>query len=205
MLIFENREEAGRLLAKELKKKIEGNEIVLGITNGGVVVAKAISMELNLKLFAIVVKKIPSSIDVELGIGAVTSSGEVYLSKELIQTLSEKEEQIRIRIEEKLKEAKQKEKIFGKLPNMKGKRVILVDDGAATGASIFAAIKKLKKENARIIVALPVCSKDAYEKIKKEVEEVVCLIVDENLFAVGEYYRNFEHVDDFVVVQLLKS
>jgi putative phosphoribosyl transferase len=205
MLVFNNREEAGRLLAQKLKQKIKGNELVFGITNGGVLVAKAIAVELNLKLFAIVVKKIPSSIDVELGIGAVTSSGEVYLNKEVIQTLSEDEKRIKERIEEKTKEAKEKEKIFGKIPNVKGKVVILVDDGAATGASVFAALKELKKKGAKVIVALPVSSKEVYEKLKKEADDVVCLIVDENLFAVGEYYRNFEHVDDILVLQLLKS
>jgi predicted phosphoribosyltransferase len=205
MLVFNNREEAGRLLAQKLKQKIKGNELVFGITNGGVLVAKAIAVELNLRLFAIVVKKIPSSIDVELGIGAVTSSGEVYLNKEVIQTLSEDEKRIKERIEEKIREAKEKEKIFGKIPNVKGKVVILVDDGAATGASVFAALKELKKKGAKVIVALPVSSKEVYEKLKKEADDVVCLIVDENLFAVGEYYRNFEHVDDILVLQLLKS
>ena len=204
MLVFNKREEAGRLLAQKLKQKIKGNELVFGITNGGVLVAKAIAVELNLKLFAIVVKKIPSSIDIELGIGAVTSSGEVYLNKEVIQTLSEDEKRIKEGIEEKIREAKEKEKIFGKIPDIKGKVVILVDDGAATGASVFAALKELKKKGAKVIVALPVSSKEVYEKLKKEADDVVCLIVDENLFAVGEYYRNFEHVDDSLVLQLLK-
>ena len=205
MRIFNDREEAGRLLAQKLKQKIKGNELVFGITNGGVLVAKAIAVELNLKLFAIVVKKIPSSIDAELGIGAVTSSGEVYLNEEVIQSFSEDEESIKERIEKKMKEAKEKEKIFGKLPDVKGKVVILVDDGAATGASVFAALKELKKKGAKVIVALPVSSKEAYERLKKEADDVFCLIVDENLFAVGEYYRNFEHVDDSLVLQLLKS
>jgi putative phosphoribosyl transferase len=205
MVAFKDREEAGRLLAQKLKQKIKGNELVFGITNGGVLVAKAIAVELNLKLFAIVVKKIPSSIDSELGIGAVTSGGEVYLNEEVIHSLSEDEESIKERIQKKMKEAREKEKIFGKLPSVKGKVVILVDDGAATGASVFAALKELKKKGAKVIVALPVSSKEAYEKFKNEADDVVCLIVDENLFAVGEYYSNFEHVDDSLVLQLLKS
>jgi len=205
MVAFKDREEAGRLLAQKLKQKIKGNELVVGITNGGVLVAKAIAVELNLKLFAIVVKKIPSSIDSELGIGAVTSGGEVYLNEEVIHSLSEDEESIKERIQKKMKEVMEKEKIFGKLPNVKGKVVILVDDGAATGASVFAALKELKKKGAKVIVALPVSSKEAYEKFKNEADDVVCLIVDENLFAVGEYYSNFEHVDDSLVLQLLKS
>lgn len=205
MVAFKDREEAGRLLAQKLREKIKGDELVVGITNGGVLVAKAIAVELNLKLFAIVVKKIPSSIDSELGIGAVTSGGEVYLNEEVIHSLSEDEESIKERIQKKMKEAIEKEKIFGKLPNVKGKVVILVDDGAATGASVFAALKELKKKGAKVIVALPVSSKEAYEKFKNEADDVVCLIVDENLFAVGEYYSNFEHVDDSLVLQLLKS
>jgi putative phosphoribosyl transferase len=205
MVAFKDREEAGRLLAQKLREKIKGDELVVGITNGGVLVAKAIAVELNLKLFAIVVKKIPSSIDSELGIGAVTSGGEVYLNEEVIHSLSEDEESIKERIQKKMKEAIEKEKIFGKLPNVKGKVVILVDDGAATGASVFAALKELKKKGAKVIVALPVSSKEAYEKFKNEADDVVCLIVDENLFAVGEYYTNFEHVDDSLVLQLLKS
>jgi putative phosphoribosyl transferase len=205
MVAFKDREEAGRLLAQKLKQKIKGNELVVGITNGGVLVAKAIAVELNLKLFAIVVKKIPSSIDSELGIGAVTSGGEVYLNEEVIHSLSEDEESIKERIQKKMKEAIEKEKIFGKLPNVKGKVVILVDDGAATSASVFAALKELKKKGAKVIVALPVSSKEAYEKFRNEADDVVCLIVDENLFAVGEYYSNFEHDDDSLVLNLLKS
>ena len=205
MLIFKDREEAGMLLAEKLKQKIKGNEIIFGITNGGIVVAKAVSVKLNLKLFAIVVKKIPSSIDPELGIGAVTSGGEVYLNKELIQNISENEDVVQNKIKQKIREAKEKEKIFGEPPKVKGKVVILVDDGAATGASIFAALHELKKDGAKVIVALPVVSKDIYEKLKKEADDIVCLVIDENLFAVGEYYKNFEHVNDLFVLHLLKS
>ncbi|MGB9703309.1 MAG: phosphoribosyltransferase [Candidatus Micrarchaeia archaeon] len=204
--MFKDREEAGELLAQRIKGKIKGNEIVIGIANGGVIVAKQIAAKFSLRLFSIVIKKIPSSIDPELGVGAVASDGTIYLNKDIIETLSETKEELNKKINEKIKEAKEKEKIFGKLPEVKGKRVILIDDGAATGASVFAAIKSLKKKEAKIIVALPVASKEVFEKLKREeVEDVVCLIVDEQLTSVGEYYQNFEHVEDEKVLEALNQ
>lgn len=196
MKLFKDRQSAGKLLAKRLWefKGVKG-VIVLGIPRGGVVVAKEIARELNLPLDIIVTRKIGAPNQPELALGAVDLDGEV------IGDVGEFGEII----ERELEELKRRENLYrqGKEPlDVENKTVILVDDGIATGATTLSAINYLKRHQAKkIILAVPVASREAIEKI---VEEVIVLETPEYFQAVGQFYEKFEPVEDTEVIQYLK-
>lgn len=197
MKLFKDRQSAGKILAKRLKHYFNDHgTIVLGIPRGGVVVAKEVAEELKLPLDIIVTRKIGAPNQPELALGAVDLDGEV------IGDVGEFGEIIN----RELEELKRRENLYrqGKEPlDVENKTVILVDDGIATGATTLSAINYLKRHQAKkIILAVPVASREAIEKI---VEEVIVLEIPENFQAVGQFYQNFEEVSDEEVIQYLKD
>ena len=198
MKIFKNRQAAGQILAQRLRNT--SADLVLGIPRGGVVVAAEIAKKLNLPLSFIVTRKIGAPMQPELALGAVDPDGNVVLEEQPMEDLREI-------IQKEWKELKRRENQYrnGKPPvEVNNKRVILVDDGIATGATTLAAIKYLKRHGAKVILAVPVASKDAMEKVAQEVKEVVVLHTPLDFQAVGQFYQYFEPVIDEEVVQLLK-
>lgn len=208
--MFKNREEAGNLLAKHLHtfSKRKG-VLVLGIARGGMVVAKKTSSLLNLLLDVIVIKKIGSPTNPELAIGAVGPRNTVYWDKELCEKLGIstriKNHESGIMNQERI----EREKILrrGKRRlDIKNKTAILVDDGVATGATVLCAQKFLKKESAKkIILATPVISKETYRHIARYFDKVITLAVEDDFYAVGQFYREFPQVSDKEVISLLSS
>ncbi len=177
--MFKNREEAGMLLAKSLKNyRKKENILILGIARGGVVVARAVSDKLELPLDVVVVKKIGAPNNPELAIGASLERGK-------------------------------REKVFrkGRKPlDIKNRTVILVDDGVATGATVLCAQKFLKKEKAKtIVLAIPVISKETYRHISRYFDRIIALSVEEDFYAVGQFYREFPQVADEEVISLMSS
>lgn len=137
MKIFKNRETAGRLLAKRLKKTPA--DLVLGLPRGGVVVAAKVAQVLHLPLDAVITRKIGLPNQSELAIGAVDADGEVIWNEDLLTELNVGKEELCSEIEKQIKEIKRREEIYrqGRIPlNLSGKRVMLVDDGIATGATV---------------------------------------------------------------------
>lgn len=208
MKIFKDRVSAGKLLAKYLKK-YEGqkNTIVLGIPRGGVVVAHEIARTLKLPLDIIVTRKIGAPMQPELALGAVNSDGEVVWDHDLIDQLDPPAGGLKLKIEDERNEIKRREEVYrqGKLPlHVLNKTVILTDDGIATGATTISAIRYLKKHQAsKIVLAVPVASIEAIEKINRELEEVIVLETPPNFASVGQFYYQFEPVTDQEVIQLL--
>lgn len=205
--MFEDRKSAGFLLAKRLEKFANRKDIlVLGLARGGVEVAKIVSIFLGSPLEALVVKKISAPSNPELAIGAVAPGGAVYWNKEVIQRLG-----IKPSIAERLRKGKENERKMqeriirgGKPLEISGKRVILVDDGVATGASVIAAAYFLKKEKAsKIILAVPVIAKDTYRDIKKYFDLLIVLKKKEEFYAVGQFYKDFPQVTNEEVKSLL--
>lgn len=210
MKIFKDRKAAGQILAQRLKDIQGGSatktDLVLGIPRGGVVVASEVAKELKLPLDIVVTRKIAAPMQPELALGAVDPDGEVTWDHELLSQLELKIENLKLKIEESWKELKRREDEYRRdrgVLGVRGKKVILVDDGIATGATTLAAIKYLKRHEARIILAVPVASKDAMEKVAQEVDEVVVLHTPLDFQAVGQFYQYFEPVTDEEVVQLL--
>lgn len=207
-MVFDSREQAGEFLAEKLKRyKKKDNVLVLAIPRGGVAVGKVIAQKLNLPLDIIVVKKIGAPENPELAIGALGPGNVVYWDKELCQRLGiSRVERSKLKVESS-KERKEKEKVLrgNKEPlDTKGKAVILVDDGVATGATIIAAQKALQKMGvARAILAVPVISKETFSDIKRYFDKVIALSIEEEFYAVGQFYKEFPQVTDQEVVSLL--
>lgn len=198
MKIFKDRKAAGKLLTKHLKQyKDHRDTIVLAIPRGGVVVATAVSKALSLPLDIIVTRKIGHPNQPELAIGAVDADGKVVWDQADERGLVEKE----------VAEIKRREQVYRqdrKPLQIKNKTVILVDDGIATGLTTLAAINYLKRHKAKkIILAVPVASRESADKLAEKADELIILETPEYFQAVGQFYYQFEPVTDEEVIELL--
>lgn len=212
MKIFKDRKAAGKLLAKHLKQyKGKKNTIVLGIPRGGVIVAAEVAESLNLPLDIIVTRKIGHPYQPELAVGAVDADGSVVWDNQLLKQLEFKISNLKFKIEDERQEIERREQLYrqGKAPlEIKNKVVILVDDGIATGSTTLAAVKYLRRHRAeKVVLAVPVASQDSVSRISRELGglgEVVVLETPDYFQAVGQFYQQFEPVEDAEVVQLLR-
>lgn len=203
MKMFKDRQSAGKLLSNRLKHLFhDRGAIVLGVPRGGVVVAKEVANQLNLPLDILVTRKIGAPFQKELALGAVDPDGEVVGEVGEVGEI----------VEQELEELKRRENLYrqGKNPlDVENKIVILVDDGIATGATTLAAINYLKRHGAKqIILAVPVASQNAIEKMVGElgeVGEVIVLETPADFQSVGQFYQEFGEVTDGEVVQYLKE
>ncbi len=206
--MFDNRKQAGQVLAEKLKEYQGGKGVViLGIPRGGVIVAKTIADVLQLPLDIVIVKKIGAPHNSELAMGAVGSMGVVYWDDELCKRLKvTRAERLELR-SKKLEELREREKAFRankKVIDIRGKTVIMVDDGVATGATAMAAAKFVKKMGAqKIILAVSVIAKDTLLNIKRYFDDVVFLESPEEFYAVGQFYKEFNQVTDEEVIKML--
>lgn len=205
-MLFKNRFDAGEQLADKLKNYKKS--VVLAIPRGGVEVAYPIAKKLKCPLDVIVARKIATPRDTEVAVGAITSDGTDVLNSAHVEILGLSEEEISIMKKEARDEALRRQHIYGVgKAETRNRAVIIVDDGLATGYTMLAAIKYVKKSKPeKIIVAVPVAPKNAYDLIKKECDEIVCLHVSESwAFAVGGFYEEFHQLTDEEVIELLKK
>lgn len=215
MKLFKDRQSAGKLLAKRLTHYYHDQDVfVLGIPRGGVVVAYEVAKQLKLPLDIIVTRKIGAPNQPELALGAVDGDGEVVWDRKLLEELRLEVEELNEEIKHQQEEINRREKQYRHARSnlaklVARKTVILVDDGIATGATTLAAIRYLKRHGAeKVILAVPVASKESVEKVVREVGEageVIVLETPEYFQAVGQFYQDFNEVTDEEVVQLLKS
>lgn len=206
--MFEDRQQAGFLLAKKLEKFAGKKDIlVLGLARGGVVTAKVIATYLSVPLDALVVKKIGAQSNPELAIGAVAPKNTVFWNKDLIKRLKiSKEEKEKLKILKSVERNVQEKALRGDKPlDILEKTVILVDDGIATGASVLAALKFLRKGKVkRVILASPVIAEDTKRDIKKYFDMVVSIKTTNNFYAVGQFYKDFPQVENEEVIKFLQ-
>jgi len=206
-MIFKDRHEAGQQLARELSKyKNKKDVIVLGIPRGGVEVAFNIAKTLKIPLSIVVTKKIGHPFESEFAIGAVSPGGHYSINKQYQAEAGEG--YIKNTIKELTKEINRRYKEYTneKLPKLKNKIVILVDDGLATGFTMLSAVEYVQSQNPKkIIVAIPVAAQDSFEKVKAAANEVVCLQVPVFFAAVGGFYQNFMQLEDEEVKYYLKE
>jgi putative phosphoribosyl transferase len=208
MLMFTNRREAGHLLARALEEKQIKFDLVLGVPRGGVAVAEVIASYFNCPLDVVMAKKIASPNWEEFALGAVAPDGEVLIH-ERVQKIVDVDKDTIDKLAQKVKDdiASRLGRFRGKKSPLKleGKDILLVDDGIATGFTLKAAIRYLKRQSdGRIIVAVPVSSKNAYLNLLEEVEEFVVLIIPEEFYAVSQFYRDFTAVEDREVAAILQ-
>src|SRR5436190_14897561 len=205
---FRNRQDAGKFLAAKLKHfDNDPDVIVLALPRGGVPVAYEIARELNAPLDIFIVRKLGAPIYEELAMGAIASGGVRVLNEDLIRKLGITPRMIDAVAEEQQRELERREHEYrrDREPlDVTGRKVILVDDGLATGASMRAAVQALRKRNTkRIIVAVPVGAPETCEQFENEVDEVVCGKRPEDLGAVGAWYEDFTQTTDEEVCELL--
>jgi len=204
---FANRTEAGKSLAKILAKKKYNDPLVLAIPRGGVVVAHPVAKALAAELDIIIPRKIGLPFNPEVAIGALSPDGTVVLNDDLLNYLNLSKEALKPIIEQELEEIKRRTKTYrGKNspPAVRGRSLILVDDGIATGLTVLAALRELRKQNpSQLILAVPVAPQDTLERLRPEVDDIVCLLVPDDFQAVGQFYHSFEQISDEKVLRLL--
>jgi len=209
-MIFKDRTDAGQKLAEKLEDyKGKKNVLILALPRGGVVVAYEIAKKLNLPLDLVVPRKIGAPGNEEYAIGAITETGEGIFDDAAINMLRVPKEYLDKKIAEEKKEARRRLKEYrkGRAPlKLKNKIIIIIDDGLATGLTMRAAIKSVKKQRVKqIIVAIPVTAKDSLKVIQEEADKVIYLDAPSYFGAVGAFYENFDQTTDQEVIEIMKK
>ena len=205
---YQDRREAGAALAARLAERSFENALVLGLPRGGVPVAFEVATALAAPLDVIVVRKLGAPFQPELAIGAIASGGVQILNdctlNEIHPVSPADLERITRRETAELGRREFLYRGHAPYPDVAARDVILVDDGMATGATMSVAIQALRKKCARrIVVAVPVASPYALNRVRSLADEVVCLDAPTPFFAVGDSYRDFEPTTDEHVRELL--
>ncbi|NPA28094.1 MAG: phosphoribosyltransferase [Epsilonproteobacteria bacterium] len=207
--MFKNREEAGKLLAQALKNIDfdKENTIVLALPRGGVPIAKEIANTLELPLDIFFVKKIPSPYNKEAAIGAVSENGYFFINPQAKALLNISDSYIESALNEVINKIREKRAVYNIKPkSFKGKDIILVDDGVATGSSMKLAVDALKKEGVnKVLIAAPVAPYEVAKELEKIANRAIFLSTPVDFNAVGEFYEDFHQLSDEEVVKLLNS
>lgn len=207
---FQNREEAGRILAAKLMLYANRPDtLILALPRGGVPIGYEIARALNLPLDVIIVRKLGVPGREELAMGAIASGGVRVLSRSVIESLRIPPDSLEAVEKREALELMRREATYrgNRQPaSIKGKTVILVDDGVATGSTMRVAISALREQHAgRIIVATPVAPPAVRWEMEALVEDFVALVMPEDFFGVGQWYEEFTQVSDDTVYELLRK
>lgn len=205
--MFQNRQSAALALAKKLRVYASQHPLILGIPRGGLVIAKILSDQLKGDLDVILIRKIGAPDNPEFAIGAVTESGRFWPAPYL-EKLHVNSAYVECEIKKELEVIRERRRSYTPIraslpPN--NRTVIVVDDGIATGATMKAALEELRAMHPqKIIAAVPVAPADSLADIRTLADEVVCLFVPEDFYAVGQFYKDFPQVSNKEVTVLLK-
>lgn len=202
---FENRRAAGRALAEVMRRWASAPDtLMLALPRGGVPVAHELGLALGLPLDVFIVRKLGVPGQPEVAMGAVASGGACLLNRSMINWLDISPEALAEETATEQRELARRERVYrGQRPpaDYKGKTVILVDDGVATGASMRVAVSALRRAGAaRIVVAIPVAPRDALAQLEEEADEIVCLVIPRIFAAVGQFYEDFTQISDEQVI-----
>jgi putative phosphoribosyl transferase len=205
--MFADRRAAGRALAQALIHHAGVNAIVLGLPRGGVPVADEVAGVLGGTLDVWVVRKLGAPFQPELGMGAIAEGPAVVLDRSIVRELGISRADLLEVARREMNEVRRRVERFrgGRAaPDLRGRIVILVDDGIATGGTMRAVIRAVKKRRpGRLVLATPVASPEIVAVLRREVDEVVCLHQPEMLLAIGLWYEDFRQVPDEEVVRIL--
>jgi predicted phosphoribosyltransferase len=205
---FQDRTDAGRRLAGELTEYARRPDVlVLALPRGGVPVAYEVARELNAPLDVFLVRKLGVPGQEELAMGAIATGGVRVLNDSVIDMLHVPDRVIDAVAEKEQRELVRREVEYRgdrPAPEVRGRTVILVDDGLATGSTMRAAAEALKHEGAeRLVVAVPVAPPETCEAFRREVDEIVCAVTPEPFYGVGMWYDDFSQTTDEEVRALL--
>ena len=206
--LFKDRVDAARKLVPALEKyKDNKDAILLAIPRGALQLGAVLRDELKIPLDIVVTKKIGAPGNEEYAIGSVAPDGSVDVNEDAVSMYGIPESYIQDeaqRLKHVIKRRYEEYRGSSELPDLKGKIVIVVDDGIATGFTTRAAVRYIRSQKPKkIVLAVPVAARDAYEKLKSEVDEMICLETPENFYAVGQFYEIFPQVEDGEAKKLL--
>lgn len=207
---FSDRREAGRVLAEQLSSYRRGDgALVLGLARGGVPVAWEVAAALRAELDVFLVRKLGVPQWPELAMGALASGGGIVMNDNVLSSLGVSDEQVRAVIDREAAELRRREQLYrgGRpLTDPRGKTVILVDDGIATGASMLAAVRALKAIGPKaVVVAVPVGPPSACDQLAQEADDVICATMPPDFEAVGQVFADFHQVTDEEVRDVLAT
>jgi predicted phosphoribosyltransferase len=207
---FANRAEAGKRLAERLSNyRGRDDAIVLGLPRGGVPVAYEVARQLGLPLDVFVVRKLGVPGYEELAMGAIASGNVSVLNQEVLRALPEAEKVLEAVMAREKIELERREIRYRQdrpAPDLRGRVVILVDDGLATGATMRAAAAALRKKGvAKIVIAVPVGAPETCREIESEADETICASMPVSFHGVGQFYEDFSQTTDEEVRELLKT
>jgi len=206
--VFKDRHDAGRALVPEIRRCELKNPIILGLPRGGVPVAYEVAIALNVPLDTIVVRKLGAPFHPELAIGAIASGDVRVFNETVVRSLAIDEAGIAEIVARESAELKRREQQYRgdrPYPDLAQYDVVLVDDGLATGATMWAAVQAVQSMNpSTTTVAVPTGSKLAVRKVAALVDRVICLESPSVFYAVGQFYHDFAQTTDEEVRELLE-
>jgi putative phosphoribosyl transferase len=206
---FRDRQEVGQLLAWELRNLPGRNLVVLGIPRGGVIVARELAQTLDAELDIVLAHKLRAPGRQELAMGSVAENGKIFLNEQVVTELGISHHYIKEETAAQLAEIKRRVRLIRRVrPRMllKGRIVIVADDGVATGATTQAAIWAIRQGKPSLLVAaIPVGPEDVVRRLAEDVDELVCLRTPSFFSAVGRFYLRFDPVEDADVLEILKE
>lgn len=207
--MFHDRSDAGRQLATAIAALAPHDPVVLALPRGGVPVAFEVASALGARLDLVIVRKVGAPGNPELAVAAIVDGNppEVVLNREIIEAYGLNDEELAVLIARERPELERRRAVYrgNRQPlSVKGKTVILVDDGAATGTTMKVAARAIRRRSpAQLILALPVASLDAVSDLSHEADRVVCLSQPPHFRALGFHYREFHQLDDAEVLDLM--
>ena len=208
--LFANRSEAGRVLAQRLLGFKSERPVVLALPRGGVPVGFEVARMLEAPLDLVLVRKIGAPFQPELAIGAVVDGAraETVLNEEMVREFQISESYLAEESARQLGEIERRREIYlagSRRAPVEGHTAILVDDGIATGATMEAALRATRRANPKhLMLAVPVAPPDTIERLRPQVDEVVCLATPRLFRAIGSFYEDFRQVTDEQVIELLR-
>jgi putative phosphoribosyl transferase len=206
-MVFDDRRDAGRRLAAQLLPLVGGGPIVLALPRGGVPVGVEVARALHAPLDVLTVRKLGAPQNPELAVGAVAEDGTAVLDAAMARRVGMTQAQLDRTLASERRELRRRMKRFRgeRAPaDVRGRQVVIVDDGLATGLSDLAAVRALRARGAgQIIVAAPVGSREALSLLGEEADRVLLLSIPQELLGVGRWYRDFSAVSDAEVLALL--
>lgn len=207
--MFRNRADAALQLAKELKSRSFQDPLVLAIPRGGVAVGSVLARELGAELDIILARKLRAPNQPEFAIGAVSETGEVYLNERADDALAGYDDYFALEKRRQMQEITRRNRLLrGNRPpaRIEGRSVIVTDDGIATGSTMIAALKEVRLlQPHELIVAVPVAAAESLELVRVWADDVVCLLSPTDFWAVGNYYEEFNPVEDEQVIAMLND
>jgi putative phosphoribosyl transferase len=209
--VFTDRTEAGRRLAGQLERFKDQEPVVLALPRGGVPVAYEVAKALEAPLDLVLVRKIGAPFQPELAIGAVVNGErpELVINRDVVDEYRIPESYLESERRRQLEEIERRRQLYlagrPRAP-VQDRTAIVVDDGIATGATMEAALHATRRAGPkRLVLAVPVAPPDTLERLRPQVDEVVCLMVPAFLGAIGSFYRDFRQLDDDEVIELLRQ